>query len=132
MYLMGIDKFKEFCNRGNFFGFNFRIGSKEVDIYNRGVKIYLQSENSFTSFSGCSAISTMKCETARDSTANPWSFISRLLSSLAACVALTISRDLSFSASFFVNFMTKKYHINEIKSNFIWVSIKRKGGYGGI
>lgn len=38
MYLMGIDKFKELVNMGSPFGFNLRIGAKEVDIYNRGAR----------------------------------------------------------------------------------------------
>ena len=44
--------------------------TEKIDVYNRCIQIYFQRVNSLTSFSGRSAISTIKCDIAKERTAN--------------------------------------------------------------
>ena len=104
-HLMRVDEIKELLYRRESAGLGLRVFAEEVYGNDGGVQVYSQWANSFTSFSGCSAMSKMMCERAMERTAKPWSFRRWALSARASRAALTISNFLSFSDCFFVSFM---------------------------
>ena len=70
-YFVGVYKAKYFCDGGESTRFNPGIFTKKIDIYYGRIQINFQWANSLASFSGCSAMSVMKCDTAMERTANP-------------------------------------------------------------